>query len=303
MGRHITWPNHVMVEADVPVLAEHKMRSGLWAPARLRAERFGKSEGGFLAYNREDVQIVSGTVITAPSSIGHVVKVPARTASLVGGRTIPSMDGTVSLEVLYDGPKPGDKVYFGYGTWGIAESEEDVFIDGDKLYGRIHAHSINLIQHDGEWRCAGPWAILEPVPTPVPDGSDLVGFGVVGAVPLIGYVRVAPSTPHMPALEVGAAVRFKSAAKPSLPTPFSESDWYRVPVSDIFEVAGMAPPRDEIDALWARLHDHNATIARFTAPKPIEDGDVYHEQYMMEMAENFMADVRKRYKSNLFKGR
>lgn len=287
----------MLVIPDMPVLAEHEVKNGLWAPERVRAERFNQSSDGFLAYEKGDIQIVSGTVVTAPSKIQRHVKATAATAALLGGQAEPAGDGTVSLSLTYDGPVPGDRVFFGYGTWGKAEASKDVFMDEDTLMGKIDVNDIDLIFHDGEWRCAGPWAVLEPVPSPVPDKDEFTAIGTVDMVPFLGYMRLQPPEKHMVAPPIDTVVLFNASGRPVFANPFSESGWYKVKVDDLCEVVGDAPAREEIDLLWKRLHDHNAEIARFKPIPDISTQAEYDRNYKAEIQEITMKQVRKRYKT------
>lgn len=294
---------HLIVKPDLPVDTERQLRSGLWAPAQYRAERWRGTKAAEMTFAKSDLQVVSGTVVASPPSLQRTVKSNPGTAKSVGGILRHVGGSRFDLVMDYPAPMVGDKVWIGYGAWGRAEASGHVFMLGDDLLGRIHASDIFMHGTDGDWKTSGPWVVCEPVPPRVPEKNGM-SKGLLGMIPNRGYVRVVPPFGQIEVNGLlGMEVIFTGASKAAYPVPFAETEWYRIPLDEIVCVVGDSPAPDKIKEAWDSMWAHNAEISRYAKDIFVE-GDVeeIQKQEALERVEAMERSARRYHKTRIFHG-
>lgn len=303
MRRAIHSWDTVVVEADLPRDVEAQTRSGLWMPAWKRAERFGRANGDQVAFGKGDIQVVSGTVVSAPSHFIHAFSVPAPVAySLMEAGTIWSMRHTSThhcdITARYDAPKPGDKVWLRYGAWGAAEDSGLVHSIDGRLLGKIHYSNIHLCGNDGDWRCPGPWAVCEPLPFKIDSNAIIVSNQLVGMRKGERVARVCGHAPHLQSPTPGDLVFHAGHEMMSCPVPFSDTEWFVTRLQDIHAI-GEAPGDTEISRMWEALWAHNREISAYMKGKEWSEtalNDEIAREQAAEMAHNMYRDALRRYR-------
>lgn len=295
---------HLIVSPDLPPNTEVQLPSGLWQPARYHAERYKPAEGGVvLSFLKDDVQVVSGKVVTSPAKIVHRLCLPRPVAEKFGKRlsTLPS--GLVECDIEYNAPAKGDTVFFGYGTWGNAEFSRDVYLLRKNLYGRIDASCIDMFESGGQWVCPGPWVILEPIPDVVPETGTFSEILLAGLVQNIGKVVAVPEFHIFPVPMIGEIVRFVGPTRPSTPNPFSGGEYLKVGLENICRTEDYTLSKEEITARWEAIAAHNNSIAKGMPDVDNRTAEQVLEDEVGERADRAKQIINKRFRSRRFSKR
>jgi len=295
---------HLIVSPNLPPNTEVQLPSGLWQPARYHAERYKPAEGGvILSFLKDDVQVVSGKVVTSPAKIVHRLSLPRPVAEKFGKRlsTLPS--GLVECDIEYRGPQEGDAVFFGYGTWGNAEFSRDTYLLRNELLGRIEASCIDMFESCGKWICPGPWVILEPIPDVMPETGELSGVLIAGLVQNVGKVVAVPEFHIFPLPKIGEIVRFVGPTRPSTPNPFSDGEYLKVSLENVCCTEDYTLSKEEIAARWEAIVTHNNFIAKGMPDIDNRTAEQIMDDEIGERADRAKEIINKRFRSRRFSKR
>jgi len=296
---------HIILSPDLPPDTEIQRPSGLFLPAQRHAERYIPAEGGhILSFFKDDIQIVSGTVITSPKKIVHRLCVPRPIAMKFGKNRYSNPNGLVECDFEYNAPAVGDRVFIGYGTWGNAEFSRDVYLLEDKPVGRIETSCIDMFcNSEGVWECPGPWVILEPIPQEVPEDGTFTDVLIAGIMEGVGKVVAVPSYAHMNIPKLGEIVRFVGNTRLATPNPFSQDNYMKISLDNVYEILDYTLDEDQIAKRWEAIYAHNNISVKGIPDVDKRTAEQILEDEVGEAAERAKKIIDKRFKSRRFSKR